>query len=59
MTTTPKPRGGARPGAGRPPAGTQDVRVRLTPEQRERLRLLGGGSISRGIALLISATSPR
>lgn len=37
-------RGGARPGAGRKPDQEQKiyVRIRLTPEQRKKLKQLGG-----------------
>jgi len=35
-------RGGKRKGAGRPIAGTSRVEVRLTPDEREHLKRLGG-----------------
>ena len=43
--------GGARPGAGRPPAEVKNEvhQVRLPPWAVAALRLLGGGSLSRGI----------
>ena len=43
--------GGARPGAGRPPAEVpnESHRVSLPPWAVAALRLLGGGSLSRGI----------
>lgn len=37
-------RGGRRDGAGRPVAGTIPVHVRLTPEEREKLKRLGGSA---------------
>lgn len=38
------PRGGARKGAGRKPAGTRYVHVRLTPEQHKLFSRLGGSA---------------
>lgn len=35
-------RGGSRPGAGRPRAGTERVIIRLTPEEHESLKSWGG-----------------
>lgn len=59
MTTETK-RGGARPGAGRPPAEHPRDRyqVRLKPETVAKLREIGGGSLSDGIETL-TATTPR
>lgn len=36
--------GGKRKGAGRPPTGTEYAKIRLTPEQREKLKRLGGSA---------------
>jgi len=56
-----KGRGGAREGAGRPPFGeARMVRctVTLTPAERERLKELGGGNLSRGVRALLAAHAP-
>ena len=37
-------RGGKRPGAGRPQAGTKDVRIRLTDEEHKILSAIGGSA---------------
>ena len=37
-------RGGKRAGAGRKPSGRHDVRVRLTPEEHEVFKRLGGSN---------------
>lgn len=37
-------RGGSRPGAGRKPAGTQCLMIRLTPSQRKTFKRLGGSA---------------
>ena len=36
--------GGKRAGAGRKPAGTAEVKIRLTPEQHKKLSVLGGSA---------------
>jgi len=46
-TVKPKPRGGARPAAGRKPlsdagAASAPVSIRLRPEQKLKLEMLGG-----------------
>ena len=41
-------RGGKRPGAGRPQAGTKDVRIRLTEEEHKILSAIGGSAWIRG-----------
>lgn len=49
MTDKPT-RGGARPGAGRPPVPNPvvPVNIRMTRDQREKLRKLGGAKWIRG-----------
>lgn len=46
-------RGGKRPGAGRPQAGTKDVRIRLTDEEHKILTSIGGSAWIRGQIQLV------
>jgi len=52
--------GGAREGAGRPKSDTkpdkkESVTIRLTPDQREKLQVLGGGKWVRQMINEVSA----
>lgn len=52
QTSTSKPRGGRRPGSGRPSVSegtTHHGGVRLTPQHVETARRLGDGNLSAGI----------
>ena len=51
-----RPRGGRRPGAGRPPAYTEPLvrtTVRLPRSSVDQLAAFGGGNLSEGIRLLV------
>ena len=51
-----RPRGGRRPGAGRPPAYTEPLvrtTVRLPRSYADQLAAFGGGNLSEGIRLLV------
>lgn len=56
MQHEPKPRGGRRPGSGRPPAKDrkQSITVTLPAEVIDHLRRLGDGNVSEGIRRLVS-----
>jgi len=53
-------RGGKREGAGRPPLTADQKRIhidaRLTQQEIDRLRELGGGNLSEGIRRLLEIT---
>ena len=52
----PRPRGGRRPGAGRPPAYTEPLvrtTVRLPRSYAAQLAAFGGGNLSEGIRMLV------
>jgi hypothetical protein len=52
----PRPRGGRRPGAGRPPAYTEPLvrtTVRLPRSYVDQLAAFGGGNLSEGIRMLV------
>lgn len=61
MPTNPRPRGGARPGAGRPPLAGEPMRqyrVSLPASDWERLRSVGSGNASAGIRRLLKDLPP-
>jgi len=57
MTDARQSNGGPRPGAGRPPvpAPVVPVNIRMTAQQREKLRLLGG---AKWVRSQIDASTP-
>lgn len=61
MTTTVKsPKGGTRPGAGRPALDVRPVTMRLSAQDIEQAKKLGDGNVTAGIrrALAAALTPP-